>query len=58
MPWIRDRIIAILRGKGPEDFATNEMIEQVKQQIRHSINNEFFGKQDVIQDVLFPEQRF
>ncbi len=58
MPWIRDKIFTILRGKGPEDFATNELIEQVKQQIKHAINDEKFDHQEVIQNVLFIEQRF
>ena len=57
-PWIRDRIIAILRGKGPEDFATNELVEQTQMQIKHAINDEAFEKQEVVQKVLFPDQAF
>ena len=58
MPPIRDKVFTILRGKGPEDFATNELIEQVKQQIKHAINDEKFNRQEVVQNVLFTEQRF
>jgi hypothetical protein len=58
MDPIRDKLFTILRGKGPEDFATNELIDQVKQQIRHAINDEKFNRQDVVQNVLFTEQRF
>lgn len=57
-PWITDRIFGILRGKTPENFSTNEMVDQVKQQIRHAINEERFGGQDVVQNVLFVQQRF
>lgn len=56
--WISNRILAILRSKSPEDFATNEMIEQVQQQIKLAINEELFGKQTVVQAVLFPVQSF
>ena len=56
--WIKDKIYDIFRGKGPEDFATNEMVEQVKQQIKRAINDEKFGKEAVVVGVLFPEQNF
>ena len=58
IPWIRNKIYEILRGRGPEDFATNEMIEQVQHQIQHAINDEKFGKKPMIQAVLFTEQSF
>ena len=55
--WITDRIISLMRGKTPEHFATNEMVDQVKQQIRHAINEERFGGEAVIQNVLFTQLR-
>ncbi len=56
--WIRDQILQIFRGKGPEDFATNELIEQVRQQIKHAINDELFAKYEVVESVIFTDQGF
>ena len=56
--WIKDKIYDIFRGKGPEDFATNEMVEQVKQQIKRAVNDEKFPKDPAVVAVLFPEQGF
>ena len=50
---IYDKIQNILRGRSPDDFATNELIDQTRQQIRRTLNDEIFGQQEVIQDVVF-----
>lgn len=57
-PEIYDKICNILRGRSPDDFATNEMIEQTKQQIRRTLNDEIFSQQEVIQAVLFTKSQF
>ncbi len=55
---IYDKICNILRGRVPEDFATNELIGQTQQQIKRAINDEIFDRQEVIQDVAFTKSQF
>ena len=55
---IYDKICNILRGRVPEDFATNELIDQTRQQIRRTLNDEIFENQEVIQGVLFTKSQF
>ena len=57
-PEIYDKISNIFRGRSPDDFATNELIDQTRQQIRRTLNDEIFGQQEVVQAVLFTKSQF